>query len=127
MTLKDKKQLLKEYRAAETLILELGDRRCRWSQLAERSVASKNDVEGFLADFDRRIAALSQMKRSIESAVEAIDDSTLRHLIKLRYILGADWDSVAEGIGYSRRQTFNLHNIALEKLQFAKDCTNCTF
>ena len=128
MTREEKKQLLKEYRAAENLILELGDRHYRWGQLQSKTVdSSKQNIEGIMAHLKVQISRLGQMRLAIESAVEGLEDYTLRRLMQLRYIYGADWDSVAEGIGYSRRQTFNLHKKALELLQFTEDCTNCTF
>lgn len=128
MTLGDKKQLLKEYRAAENLILELGDRLYRWGQLQSKVAdASRQDIEGIMAQLKGQISRLGQLRTAVERAIEGLEDYALRRIMQLRYIYGADWDSVADSVGYSRRQTFNLHKKALELLQFAEDCTNCTF
>ena len=128
MTLGDKKQLLKEYRAAETLIFELGDRLYRWGQLQSKVAdASRQDIEGIMAQLKGQISRLGQLRTAVERAIEGLEDYALRRIMQLRYIYGADWDSVADSVGYSRRQTFNLHKKALELLQFAEDCTNCTF
>ncbi len=128
MTLEEKKQLLKEYRAAENLIFELGDRLYRWGQLQSKVAdASRQDIEGIMAQVKEQISRLGQMRTAIESAIDGLEDYALRRIMQLRYIYGADWDSVADSVGYSRRQTFNLHKKALELLQFAEDCTNCTF
>ncbi len=126
MTLEEKKQLLKEYRAAENLIFELGDRLYRWGQLKVTD-ASRQDIEGIMAQLKGQISGLSQMRTAIESAIDGLKDYALRRIMQLRYIYGADWDCVADSVGYSRRQTFNLHKKALELLQIAEDCTNCTF
>ena len=127
MTLDEKKQLLREYRAAESLIFELGDRLYRWGQLQSRVTdISQTDIEGIMAQLKGQISGLSQMRTAIESAIRGLDDYSLRRIMQLRYIYGADWDSVADSVGYSRRQTFNLHKKALEQLQLTEDCTNCT-
>ena len=127
MTLEEKKQLLREYRAAESLIFELGDRLYRWGQLQSRVTdISQTDIEGIMAQLKGQISGLSQMRTAIESAIRGLDDYSLRRIMQLRYIYGADWDSVADSVGYSRRQTFNLHKKALEQLQLTEDCTNCT-
>ncbi|MBQ2704740.1 MAG: hypothetical protein IJF58_04245 [Clostridia bacterium] len=128
MTFDDKKQLLKEYRTAETLIFELGDRLYRWGQLQSKVAdASRQDIEGIMAQLKGQISRLGQLRTAVERAIEGLEDYALRRIMQLRYIYGADWDSVADSVGYSRRQTFNLHKKALELLQFAEDCTNCTF
>jgi len=128
MTLDDKKQLLKEYRAVENLILELGDRHYRWGQLQSKTAdSSKQDIDEIMAHLKMQISRLGQMRLAIESAIDGLKDYTLRRILQLRYIYGADWDCVADSVGYSRRQTFNLHKKALELLQFTEDCTNCTF
>ena len=128
MTLDDKKQLLKEYRTAETLIFELGDRLYRWGQLQSKVAdASRQDIEGIMVQLKGQISRLGQLRTAVERAIEGLEDYALRRIMQLRYIYGADWDSVADSVGYSRRQTFNLHKKALELLQFAEDCTNCTF
>ena len=128
MTLDEKKQLLREYRAAESLIFELGDRLYRWGQLQSRVTdISQTDIEGIMAQLKGQISGLSQMRTAIESAIRGLDDYSLRRIMQLRYIYGADWDSVSDSVGYSRRQTFNLHKKALEQLQLTEDCTNCTF
>ena len=128
MTVAEKKQLLKEYRAAENLILELGERCNRWQQLKGKVAdVSQQDMESVVAQLKNQIARLSRLRVAVESAIGGLEDYVLRRVLELRYIYGADWDSVEEGVGYSRRQTFNLHRQALEQLEFAKDCTNCTF
>lgn len=129
MNFEQKKRLLKDYLAAENRLLELSDRQYRWQQLKGKVAhpSAHEAIDGVVADFDRRIARLTALRQSIENAIDGLQDSLLRDLLELRYIIGADWDRVADSLGYSRRQTFNLHRLAIEKLNFAEDCTNCTF
>ena len=129
MTFAEKKQVLKEYRAAEIAILELGERCYRWQNL-ERNLgdtSAQKDIEGVVKQLKEQILRLSKLRQMVEGAVNSLEDYTLRQVMHLRYILGADWDMVAESLGYSRRQVFNLHNKALENMHFTDDCTNCTF
>jgi len=49
--------------------------------------------------------------------IENLESETDKRLLKLRYLYGYTWDTVAEKMGYSIRQAYNLHNKALGKLK----------
>ena len=129
MTFEQKKRLLKEFRATENRLLELADRKGRWQQMKNMVAhpSALSAIDGVVDDFDRRITSLAALREIIEEAILQLNDGVMQDLLVLRYIEGADWDSVADCLGYSRRQVFNLHNLAVEKLPLADDCTNCTF
>lgn len=42
--------------------------------------------------------------------IEALEDEQEKRLLKYRYIRGYHWDVIAEKMGYSVRQVFNIHN-----------------
>jgi DNA-directed RNA polymerase specialized sigma subunit len=50
--------------------------------------------------------------------IEALDDEQEKRLIKYRYIRGYRWDDIAEKMGYSVRQVFNIHKRGLRSLGF---------
>ncbi|WP_367567240.1 hypothetical protein [Lacrimispora sp.] len=42
--------------------------------------------------------------------IEALEDEQEKRLLKYRYIRGYRWEIVADKMGYSIRQVFNIHN-----------------
>lgn len=59
----------------------------------------------------------------IYDAINLISDekAELRHLLLLRYIHGKKWEDIAGELGYSVRNTTNLHNKALNELKKVMD------
>ncbi len=45
--------------------------------------------------------------------IEALEDEQGKQLLKYRYIRGYQWDRIAEKMGYSTRQVFNIHKRSL--------------
>lgn len=45
--------------------------------------------------------------------IEALEDEQGKRLMKFRYIRGYRWEVIADKMGYSVRQIFNIHNKAL--------------
>lgn len=48
--------------------------------------------------------------------IETMEDEQEKRLLKYRYIRGYQWDVIAEKIGYSERQIYNIHKKALKKV-----------
>lgn len=48
--------------------------------------------------------------------VETLEDEQEKRLLKYRYIRGYRWEVIADKMGYSVRQVFNIHNKAIELL-----------
>lgn len=48
--------------------------------------------------------------------IEAIEDEQEKRLLKYRYIRGYRWEVIADKMGYSVRQVFNIHNKAIKLL-----------
>ena len=46
--------------------------------------------------------------------IEALEDEQEKRLLKYRYIRGYRWEDIADKMGYSVRQVFNIHNSALQ-------------
>ncbi|WMJ84550.1 hypothetical protein ACS3UN_06630 [Oscillospiraceae bacterium LTW-04] len=53
------------------------------------------------------------MRRSIQAAIDTVEDGWLRNLLEYRYIDSLSWDDVAEMMNYDRRWTITLHGAAL--------------
>jgi DNA-directed RNA polymerase specialized sigma subunit len=45
--------------------------------------------------------------------IEALNDEQEKRLMKYRYIRGYRWEVIADKMGYSVRQVFNIHNKVL--------------
>lgn len=58
---------------------------------------------------------LTRAQSSIELLIEPLD-SRARTLMRHRYIEGMRWEEVCVAIGYSWRQTHNIHSQALDRL-----------
>lgn len=58
---------------------------------------------------------LARAQATIEDLIEPLD-SRARTLMRHRYIEGMSWEEVCVAIGYSWRQTHNIHSQALDRL-----------
>lgn len=68
------------------------------------------------ARYAEDIAELAERQLAIEQAIDALP-STMRQLLRARYIEGLTWEEVCVGIGYGWRQTHRIHAEALQKLR----------
>lgn len=48
--------------------------------------------------------------------IELLEDEQEKRLLKYRYMWGYHWEIVAEKMGYSIRQVFNIHSKAIKSL-----------
>lgn len=48
--------------------------------------------------------------------VEALEDEQEKRLLKYRYIRGYRWEEIADKMGYSIRQIFNIHSKAIHNI-----------
>ncbi len=49
--------------------------------------------------------------------IEALEDEQEKRLLKYRYLRGWRWEAIADKMGYSLRQTFNIHSKALQNIE----------
>ena len=66
---------------------------------------------------DRRIDELYQIKQEILSAIELVNDSTLRKLLIKRYLQFKTWEQIAMEMSYSYMHITRLHGKALQKVK----------
>lgn len=131
------KQFLNEYRDLNKEIDSMCSERVRLQRLAESIGSSLGSSEGgknkqagaakFEAaidkmivldeDINRKIDTLIEKRAEIESVIEKIDDTTLRTLLRYRYINGYNFERVAVEMNYSWRHMLRLHSTALNKVK----------
>ncbi|WP_124066253.1 hypothetical protein [Clostridium sp. E02] len=49
--------------------------------------------------------------------IETLEDEQEKRLLKYRYIRGYRWEAIADIMGYSVRQIFNIHNKAFQIIE----------
>lgn len=59
---------------------------------------------------------LLERKEAIETAIDALPNETYRLLLKLKYINGNKWETIAVKMNYNYRWTLYLHGRALQAL-----------
>ena len=128
--LRDYRALTKERKQLETLLEEIesplysakvqrltgmpfspgsGESGSTQERLADRTMELR-------AKYADKIAELTERQLAIEQAIDALP-STMRQLLRARYIEGLTWEEVCVSIGYGWRQTHRIHAEALQKLR----------
>jgi DNA-directed RNA polymerase specialized sigma subunit len=60
---------------------------------------------------------LINTQKDIQQAIQGLEDSLHRRLVRLYYIDGLTWEKVCVDINYSWRQTHRLHSEALKNIK----------
>lgn len=72
--------------------------------------------EELLHSYRAKIREMDTELKSIEVAIEALEDSRERLILRLYYIDGLTWEQVCVRVGYSWKQTHRIHARALRKM-----------
>ena len=71
-----------------------------------------------IADLDAKVNAeidrLVDLKSEIWTAIDKVEDSTLRLILQKRYLETKSWEQISDDIGYTDRHVRGLHGIALQ-------------
>ena len=73
--------------------------------------------EDYEKEIDRRIDEMYQIKLEILSAIELVNDSTLRKLLIKRYLQFKTWEQIAVEMNYSYMHITRLHGKALQEIK----------
>lgn len=89
-------------------------------QMIQIEMASHDHDEKYMAalnELKQKVIYYRYQKVKICSAlydkIETLEDEQGKRLLKYRYIRGYQWDQIADKMGYSSRQVFNIHNKTL--------------
>ncbi len=85
-------------------------------QSAQAKKAGSNTA-GLIAELDKEIGELENIKAEITDAINQVSDKTLRSLLTDYYLNDLTFEEVADRIGYTRRHVTRLHNRALSLIQ----------
>ena len=136
MTNQEKKQYLLRYRAADAEITDLLLEKERMMSLLTKATSTISDMPGGGGEGDKigggiarlmeldeeinkKIDALVDFRKVVESKINTVGDSTLRRILFLRYINGLTWENVAVVMNYGYRQVCRLHGKALSELKMS--------
>ena len=70
--------------------------------------------------YEEKLAEKESRQLAIEMAIESLEDTAERVVMRDRYIAGRSWRSIVMKLserGYSERQVYRLHGFALFKLK----------
>ena len=70
----------------------------------------------YTEEIDKRVDELVEIKHEILSAINEVEDPTLRTLLQLRYINFETWEQIAIDMNYSYMRVCRLHGKALGKI-----------
>ena len=68
----------------------------------------------------RDIGQMIETMRRVKSAVEAVEDKTMRMVLELRYLNFKTWEEISETMCYSERHIYRLHAQALGYVKLPK-------
>lgn len=80
----------------------------------ERAALRTMEIRDKYAD---KIAELQTECLIIERAVEAVPESTERLILRMRYLQGLSWETIADDIGLTVRQITRRHGRALQMIK----------
>ena len=85
---------------------------------------SIHDLSDYAADLDdivrkyEECCALAVIRmKEITAAIDELDNVEERIILRSRYILGHDWEKIAEQLHHSWRHTLRIHGNALEHFE----------
>lgn len=91
-------------------------------QIGDRVSASKGNtsmqtvdkIVDLQAEIDKEITELVDMIAEIHAKIERLSDPAEKAVLTERYINGRSWEEIAGIVGYTVRQTLNIHGRALK-------------
>jgi RinA family phage transcriptional activator len=138
MTNRDKIKYLKRYinldREIERKLEEVARLRSKLARVTEVFTAEPKgggsiygktgEILAKIVDLEKEIDAdvdrLIEVRDSIKSIIEAVEDDRERLLLQYRYLDGRTFEEIAVQMHYSWRQTHRLHSRALTNLKMSK-------
>lgn len=128
-----KRAWLKGYRGLTAEYRALLEERGRWAASATKCTTTWSDnpktsgedkiqrATDKLADIDAQIFEkldkIERLRGQIESAIDELEDSRQRAVLRLRYINGLSYEEISRKLHYDIRWLHRLEHAALEKLE----------
>lgn len=134
MTINEKKAFLHRYGDNEREIERLEEELAHWESRAEKVTTSYSFAPAHGADGDKvqvavdnitevkamlydRLIDATELRRSIQVAIDSVEDARLRNLLEYRYIDELIWEDVAEKMHHDISRAHFWHRVALKALK----------
>ena len=129
---------LMAYRNARFSCMALTNEIERTRELGEKITVSFNGMPGvaepgakvgtaasILADLERdfqdQLERLHRTQQGVTEAIDTLEREDLKGILRLRYINGFKWSTIADMVGYDVRHVTRLHGVALALLPSAEE------
>lgn len=89
----------------------------RSNNITDRISSIVSQIDELTDKLEEKQEKLILQRLVIEQAIEALEKSRDRRIIRLYYILGLKWDEVADKMGYALDYIWELHGEILDKLK----------
>ena len=100
---------------ATSLSAPLGGDRVQTSGTTDRVGRIVAEIADAELEMDREIQHLAQLRLEAIQMVEGLPDPD-QSVMRLRYIVGAQWETIADEVGYTERNCYFIHNRAMKTL-----------
>lgn len=84
---------------------------------------SEHDLSDYMSEVDTLLQRLQSRQKQIiavysdiDRAIEQMDSVTEKSLLRYRYLLGYEWEEIADKMGYALRSVYRIHGDALAHL-----------
>lgn len=78
------------------------------------------EAESVLSMLERRRAEVFKAYSIIDSAIQNVANLGERNVLRYRYLLGWEWQTIADCMGYGVRQVYRIHGDALAHLEIER-------
>ncbi len=135
MSRAEKTERMRRYGSSLREVRRLGEEMARWRSMAEglggsilthlgKQGTQRNPLEESVErivlleeELAGKLDAALRLRREVDGAIGRLCDVRLRDVLRLRYLDGRSLAHIAEEMGYSERQVFNLHRQALDAVK----------
>ena len=73
-------------------------------------------IAEYNAEADRLLDEYNVVRRRAERLISSISDAAQREVLSRRYLMGQQWEEIADSMDYSVRHITRLHGLALQNM-----------
>ena len=105
--------ILLKYNASKIELERLKNEKIFWAPYADHA---RDEVWEYINTMHDKVKSLLNLRHEIEQAIDSLEDTRHRLIMRLRYIDGMCWEDISEKVHYEYRWVLRLHRDALKIL-----------